>query len=432
MKKVLLYSAFALASLTMSTGCGDDFLELTPVSSTSEGTLSTPEGVDMLLTGAYSTLNSMLSSAGGMGEASLTNWVWGDIVGGDANKGSTASDQPDLTQLETWSWSSENSYIKNRWDAVYESVKRCNNVISLATRLADQLPNAADIIAQAQFLKGFWMFEGIRIYGPAIPYVSVEDYETSTDPQVSNVDESGNYVYIWDKVEADLKAAIAALPATRPSGEYGRATSWQAKAVLAKFYVYWSSPYDGSAGYGANKWSEAKSLLDEIIASGVDAMGQKYQLANDYQSLWHPDTSDWSGESIFDIQFTISGTTSQTNSPHHTHATEFSGSLGQGGWGFYQPSFEFVNSHIVNDKGLPLSQAEYTAHAPLTPLASSNPVTDLSVYTDPRLDVNAGRMGCTMVPIMRLTPLKWHSKSPAPWPSRRPAARLIPFCWSPS
>ncbi|MBO5399978.1 MAG: RagB/SusD family nutrient uptake outer membrane protein, partial [Alistipes sp.] len=137
----------------MSTGCGDDFLLLSPVSSTSESTLSTPEGVDQLLTGAYSTLNSMLSSAGGMGEASLTNWVWGDIVGGDANKGSTASDQPDLTQLETWSWSKENGYIKNRWDAVYESVKRCNNVISLATKLADQLPNAADIIAQAQFLK---------------------------------------------------------------------------------------------------------------------------------------------------------------------------------------------------------------------------------------------------------------------------------------
>ena len=393
MKKVLLYSAFALGTLTMSTGCGDDFLLLSPVSSTSEATLSTPEGVDQLLTGAYSTLNSMLSSAGGMGEASLTNWVWGDIVGGDANKGSTASDQPDLTQLETWSWSKENGYIKNRWDAVYESVKRCNNVISLATRLADKLPNAADIIAQAQFLKGVWMFEGIRIYGPAIPYVTVEDYEASTDPQVSNVDESGNYVYIWDKVEADLKAAISVLPATRPSGEYGRATSWQAKAVLAKLYVYWSSPYDGSAGYGANKWAEAKSLLDEIIASGVDAMGQKYQLANDYQSLWHPDTSDWSGESVFDIQFTISGTTSQTNSPHHTHATEFSGSLGQGGWGFYQPSFEFVNSHIVDANGLPVSVAEYTAHAPLTPLASSNPVTDLSVYTDPRLDVNAGRMG---------------------------------------
>lgn len=26
----------------------------------------------------------MISSASGMGEASLSNWVWGDIVGGDA------------------------------------------------------------------------------------------------------------------------------------------------------------------------------------------------------------------------------------------------------------------------------------------------------------------------------------------------------------
>ena len=116
MKKVLLYSAFALGTLTMSTGCGDDFLTITPVSSTSQATLNTPEGIDQLLTGAYSTFNNMLSSAGGMGEASLSNWVWGDIVGGDANKGSTAGDQSDLTQLEVWGWTAANGYIKNRWD----------------------------------------------------------------------------------------------------------------------------------------------------------------------------------------------------------------------------------------------------------------------------------------------------------------------------
>ena len=392
MKKVLLYSAFALGTLTMSTGCGDDFLVQTPVSSTSEATLSNAEGLDYLLTGAYSTLNSMLSSAGGMGEASLTNWVWGDIAGGDANKGSTASDQPDLTQIETWNWSTANSYIKNRWDAVYESVKRCNAVIALATTLADQLPNAEQVIAQAKFLKGFWMYEGIRIYGPAIPYVTVEDYETNTDPQVSNVDENGNYVYIWDKVAQDLIDAANVLPETWPAGQEGRATKWQAAAVLAKLYINWSSPYDGSAGYGTgNKWSEVASILDDIIANGKDAKGQKYTLAPTYDALWHYETSDWTGESVFDVQFTFHGTTSQTNSPHHTHATEFSGALGQGGWGFYQPSYEFVNNHIVDANGLPLSFAEYTAHKPLTPVGT--PDTDLSVFTDPRIDVNVGRFG---------------------------------------
>ena len=391
MKKVLLYSAFALGTLTMSTGCGDNFLLLTPVSSTSEATLSDAAGVDYLLTGAYSSFNSMLSSAGGMGEASLTNWVWGDIAGGDANKGSTASDQPDLTQIETWNWSTANGYIKNRWDAVYESVKRCNAVISLATKLSDQLPNATEVIAQAKFIKGFWMFEAIRVYGPAIPYVSVEDYEASTDPQVSNVDESGNYVYIWNKVEQDLKDAIDGLPETW-GGDYGRATKWQAKAVLAKLYLYWASPYDGSAGYGdSSKYASAKTLLEEIITSGVDAKGQKYTLADTYQALWHYETSDWTGESVFDVQFTFNGNTSQTASPHHTHATEFSGALGYGGWGFYQPSYEFVNNHIVDANGLPLSFAEYTAHKPLT--TPNTDQTDLSIFTDPRLDVSAGRFG---------------------------------------
>ena len=392
MKKVLLYSAFALGTLTMSTGCGDDFLVQTPVSSTSEATLSNAEGLDFLLTGAYSTLNSMLSSAGGMGEASLTNWVWGDIAGGDANKGSTASDQPDLTQIETWNWSTANSYIKNRWDAVYESVKRCNAVISLATQLVDQLPNAEQVIAQAKFLKGFWMYEGIRIYGPAIPYVTVEDFQANTDPQVTNVDENGNYVYIWDKVAQDLIDAANVLPETWPAGQEGRATKWQAKAVLAKLYMNWSSPYDGSAGYGTgNKWSEVASILDDIIANGKDAKGTKYTLADTYDALWHYETSDWTGESVFDVQFTFNGTTSQTNSPHHTNATEFSGALGYGGWGFYQPSYEFVNSHIVDADGLPADFATYTAHAPLTPVGT--PDTDLSVFTDPRLDVSAGRFG---------------------------------------
>ena len=391
MKKVLLYSAFALGTLTMSTGCGDNFLLLTPVSSTSEATLSDAAGLDYLLTGAYSSFNSMLSSAGGMGEASLTNWVWGDIAGGDANKGSTASDQPDLTQIETWAWSTANGYIKNRWDAVYESVKRCNAVISLATKLADQLPNANEVIAQAKFIKGFWMFEAIRIYGPAIPYVTVEDFEASTDPQVSNVDESGNYVYIWNKVEQDLKDAIDGLPETW-GGDYGRATKWQAKAVLAKLYLYWASPYDGSAGYGdSSKYALAKTYLDDIITNGVDAKGQKYTLADTYDALWHYETSDWTGESVFDVQFTFNGNTSQTASPHHTHATEFSGALGYGGWGFYQPSYEFVNNHIVDANGLPLSFAEYTAHKPLTTPGTDQ--TDLSIFTDPRLDVSAGRFG---------------------------------------
>ena len=285
----------------------------------------------------------------------------------------------------------------------------------MATKIDDAaLPNKADIIAQAKFIKAFWLFDGIRIYGPAIPYVTVEDYEANTDPQVSNVDENGNYVYIWDKVEQDLKDAIADLPETWPDGQQGRVTSWIAKAVLAKFYLYWSSPYDGSEAYGANKWSEAKNLLDDIIASGKDAKGTKYQLAKTYPTLWDYKESDWTGESVFDVQFTFHGTTSQTASPHHTHATQIASALGYGGWGFYQPSYDFVNSHRVDEAGLPLPVEEYQANMlrmveiKEIPSLDKNgnyqydketgemkmkdaATSDLTVFVDPRLDVNVGR-----------------------------------------
>ena len=377
----------ALATLTMSS-CGDDFLTLDPAGSVSEGTLTTEEGIDMVLTGAYSSFNNM-TQTGWMGYASLGNYCFGDVAGADANKGSQSSDQSDFTAIEVYSFTSANSYIQGKWAAVYEAVKRANNVIDMVGKAGDKLSNPDQIIAQAKFIKSVWMFEGIRMFGAAIPYVSLEDYQASTDPQVSNVDESNNYVYIWSKVEQDLKDAAAGLPATWRDSEKGRATSWMAKAMLAKLYLYWSSPFNGKNAT-ANHWSDAKSLLDDIINNGIDAKGQKYTLAKTYGELFTPE-GDWSGEGVFDVQLTINGTQTDTNTINYDPAIGTPGATGLGGWGFYQPTYEFVNSFIVDEKGLPL--ADYTSRPRLTLLVDGKPVTDLNTPVDPRLDYCAGRFG---------------------------------------
>ena len=394
MKKAILYSAMALATLTMSS-CGDDFLVLDPAGSVSEGTLTTESGIDMVLTGAYASLNNM-NQTGWMGYASLANYCFGDVAGADANKGSQSSDQSDFTAIEVYSFTSANSYIQGKWAGVYEAVKRCNNVIDMVQKAGDKIANPDQIIAQAKFIKGVWMFEGIRMFGAAIPYVTLEDYQASTDPVVSNVDESGNYVYIWNLVEQDLKDAVAGLPATWTNSGYGkndfgRATSWMAKAMLAKLYVYWSSPFNGKNA-SANHWSEAKSLLDDIINNGVDAKGQKFRLADTYAELFNnAGTSDWTGESVFDVQLVISGTQTDSNAIISNPAPGSPGALGIGGWGFYQPTYEFVNSFMVDANGLPL--ANYTDYQPLTTIVDGKIVTDLDTPVDPRLDYCAGRFG---------------------------------------
>lgn len=396
----------ALATSLGMSSCGDDFLKLDPAGSVSEGTLMTEEGIDWVLTGAYASLNGM-TQTGWMGYASLANYVYGDVMGADANKGSIANDQTDFTQLETYSFNSSNGYISGKWNGIYEAVKRCNNVLSMVERYGDGLANANEIIAQAKFLKAVWMFDAIKNFGAAVPYVTVEDYNASTDPQVSNhAEDSDAYVFIWDKVEADLKDAINGLPETWGPGEYGRATKWMAKAVLAKLYLFWSSPYNGKNDAGKNHWGEAKSLFKEIIDSGKDAMGNNYRLIDKYGDLFDAEAADvdWGGEGVFDVQLTISGTQTNTNAPVSNPAI---GPQGLGGWGFYQPTYDFVQSYIVDANGLPLSASDYRAHDVISKLKAGTAdevVTDLTVAVDPRLDFAVGRFG---VPFMdRGTPMK--------------------------
>jgi hypothetical protein len=401
MKKVILYSAMALATTLGMSSCGDDFLKLDPTGSVSQGTLSNDQGIDWLLTGAYASMNSM-TQTGWMGYASLANYVYGDVMGADANKGSVANDQTDFTQLETYSFNSSNGYISGKWNGIYEAVNRCNAVISMAEKIRDQISDADLIIAQAKYIRGVWMFDAIKNFGAAVPFINVEAYESGTDPLVSNVDESGNYIYIWNLVEQDFKDAIAGLPETW-AGDYGRATSWMAKALLAKLYLYWSSPYNGNMS-SADHWGQARDLFKDIIDNGKDAKGTKYQLITNYGDLYNASSPDcdWGGESVVDVQMTIQGTQNDTNAPISTWAAGQPGASGMGGWGFYQPTYDFVNSFIVDDNGLPLTTTQARAKDRLTVIKKvvnkkgekeDLPKTDLTVPVDPRLDITAGRFG---------------------------------------
>jgi hypothetical protein len=382
--------------LLIITSC-TDFLEIRPVGKVDETLLLNDEGIDMTLSGAYSLLYALNF---GNFSCELSNYQYGDVLGGQANKGSSSADQPDFTQFEQFTITIDNAYLASKWNSVYNGIFRANNLLGLAEKMKDELtatPGEAggdkytELTAHAYFLRAFWHFEGIKIFGAAIPYVGTEEFNSAVNPLVSNVDESGNYIYIWDKVAADARKAYEILPEILPVNP-GYANKWAAAALLAKIYVYWSSPYNGKNG-NADHWNDAKTLLETIIASGKDAKGQKYKLADQYATLYQAGESDWTGESIFDIQHAISGTQTNTNTINGGPHIGMVGKLGVGGWGFYQPSHDMVNSYIVDDKGLPLLDGSYRNKEPLSKLVATTTAisTDLSVYTDPRIDISLGR-----------------------------------------
>ena len=399
MKKLFLYAAIIAALFGITTSCSD-FLEVDTVGTVDSNALLTESGIDYTITGMYSLLYGYDQDDGGTAYfyATVSNYTYGDVLAGDANKGATYTVQSDFTNLETYSIVTDNSYMLGKWESVYEGVYRANNLILQANEIQDELAAIegevsdyyTETIAQARFFRGFWLFEGIKVFGAAIPYVDENDAAGSVNPSVSNVDDSGNYIYIWDDVAEDLEYAYENLPETW-SSDLGRVNKWAAAAMLAKLRLYQSSPYNGTNGT-EDHWSDAKTLLEEIIASGVDNEGTKYCLADTYETLWVAGESDWTGESVFDVQNVISGTQYYTNcidGPYHTAPP---GAMGTSGWGYFQPSYELMNAHIVDEDGLPLLDKSYREMDPLTTVNENNiPTTDLTVYTDPRIDVNAGR-----------------------------------------
>ena len=62
--------------------------------------------------------------------------------------------------------------------------------------------------------------------------------------------------------------------------------------------------------------------------------------------------------------------------------------------GFYQPSYELVNSYQVDANGLPYLNGEYRAKPSVTNKDEDKvSVNDNSIAVDPRLDFAVGRLG---------------------------------------
>ena len=89
---------------------------------------------------------------------------------------------------------------------------------------------------------------------------------------------------IWPHIEADFQFAADSLSATKPDAS--RANGWAAKCFLAKVYMF------------QHKFTEAKPLLEDIIANGETANGKKYALCEKYEDNFDPAQRN-NSESVF-------------------------------------------------------------------------------------------------------------------------------------
>lgn len=354
--------------------CKESFLEVPATGQLDEAQLSDKKGLEGVLVSVYGQLNGRANRM-----ASASNWVWGSIRGGDANKGTDPGDFSDINPIQRFQYITTQGVIADKYTGLYEGVARANLVMRLIGVAKEDVTDAdkARISAEARFLRGHYYFELKRGFNNT-PYVDeTVDYGTGIEKVSNNKD-------LWPFIEADMKFAYDNLPETQAAA--GRVNKWGAAAYLAKVYMY------------QKKFAEAKVLYDLIIANGQTTNGKKYALVPRFQDAFKA-SNDNNSESVFAIQ--AAANTGSVNNANPEFDLNWPYNTGPNGPGnccsFFAPSFELGNSFRTDATGLPLLDGTYNSAANELKtdmgLKSSDAFTPDAGPVDPRLDHSIGRRG---------------------------------------
>lgn len=371
--KLKIGALLASTAMLVAVSCSEEFLEVPPVGQLSENQLSSLAGIDAALIAAYSQVNGRGNRLG-----SPSNWVWGSIRGGEANKGTDPGDFTAINPIQRFENNAAGGGMGSKYNVCYEGIARANNVLRLLTKAGPDV-TAADKIrltSQAKFLRAHYYFELARDYNRT-PYVDeTVDYGSGLETVKNDKD-------LWPFIIKDLEDAIKDLPATQP--QVGRVNQWAAKAYLGKVYMY------------TKEFAKAKALFDDVIANGVTSNGLKYGLVPYYDDMFRG-RNDNHQESVWAYQSAANtGSVLNANPEFDLNFPYNTGPAGPGNCcGFFQPSFSFVNAFRTRD-GLPLLDRSYNTAANEVKndmgIASGAAFTPDAGPLDPRVDHTVGRRG---------------------------------------
>jgi len=373
MKNRSLIFFLILAGVLLIGSCKEDFLTVKPAGSLDENILADDPGIEAMLIGCYACLDGQ-GGPGGWGSAT-TNWVYGSIRGMESNKGSDAGDQPFINPIQTFSETSTNDYLNQKWRTVYDAITRCNKTILIINKALENgaitQANADLWTQQARVLRGWYHFDAWRMWGGKVPYL-----DETTDPYTVT-----NTADVRAQIIADLTEGTK-LPVNM--GGIGRFNKTVSQILLAK------AEMDMNKDYG-----KALTLLNDAKATGKKPNGADIGLAATYGEIF--DIANRNGiEAIYTVQYSVNDNSGGTNGGNGEVLNfPYNGNAPGTCCGFFCPTQEFVNSFRTTAEGLPLLDGTYN----LDPVKNDQGIASDAAFTldagrlDPRLDWSVGRRG---------------------------------------
>lgn len=280
MKRIISYITAAAAVLGLS-GC-QDFLTKAPVLSQSDDlTLSTYDGLDKSVAGAYIYI-------------SYSTWYGQEwIIDGEMRSGNGIKDRVRdsnrCTQPYNWNYTPDNT--SGLWAYCYYLTAAVNNVLdNLDGKDKDGVTqqDLDNLKAECLFLRAFAHFHCVITYGQ--PYTYAPDSPgvpvvLHTDPNYRP--ERKTVAQVYGQVLEDLLEAEKTIDPgyVRPGGEDINASVNinVIRAFLSRVYLYMGN------------WQKAADYATAVIDSGAYTMWS----AEEYPTVWGDDTG--SGEVIFEV-----------------------------------------------------------------------------------------------------------------------------------
>ncbi len=281
MKNKNILKVIFLVIITMIIFSCTKILDLNPISSlSSAGFYKTQKDFELAVIGIYDALQGLTNQL-----------IPSDMESRSDNitaAGTTGQWGTDYALFSKFIDNSASVDVTAMWQRFWNMIDRCNAVIDrIDAGTFNDEARRSNLKGEAYFFRGYayfqlgWMFGGVPLINHQM---RIEEIRTTTrSTQAETFAFAAN----------DLTQAAELLPEVWPSAELGKATKYAAQGILARLYMF------------QQKYSDAKPLLQSIIASG------KYQMATSYADCFL-DNLDNSPEHVFQIQY-ISGNIGEGN-----------------------------------------------------------------------------------------------------------------------
>ncbi len=250
-------------------------------------------------------------------------WAGNCVVG--AGGGTDGIETQDISNFVT---ATDNAAALDIWRGPAPGILRCNLVLKNVPGIDMDATQKNRILGEAHFLRAHYYFILVRLFGD-VPLIT-EPVTAEDNLRPARIQKT----QVYDLIISDLKEAVKLLPASYTGGNIGRATKGAATGLIAKVYVT------------LGNYAEAVNYCQQVTSLG-------YQLNSNYADNFNPATEN-SKESLFEVQYY--GKTSYSfwsNENQASWASTFMGPRNAdfvgGGYGWNQPTTEFVNQYETGD-----------------------------------------------------------------------------------